>query len=613
MAKGQTSRLLVWILLGLLIVGLAGFGATNFGGGTRSVGTVGDTEIDLNRYARDLQQELRAFSAETGRNVTLAEAQLLGIPQTVLGRIVALTALEDESATLGISVGDATVRQRILEIPSFRGVDGEFDRDAYGYVLDQSGLSVAEFEDRIRVETAAGILQDAVASGVSVPEVFTDTIYDYAREERDVTWAQLGSDALADDPGEPSEADLTAYHEANPEPFTRPETKVITYAWLTPEMLIDTVEPDEDALRALYEDRIEEFVQPERRLVERLVFATEEAAQEAKARIDAGETTFDDLVAERGLTLDDVDLGDLGRDDLGAAGEDVFALTEPGVVGPLDSTLGPALFRMNAILAAQEVSFEEAREELVIDAAADRARRIIADNFGHYEDQLAGGATLEELADETELELGAIEWTPGTSEGIAAYEGFREAAAAVKEGDFPEVFELEEGGVFAIRLDELRPEAIRPFEEARTDVAAAWTSAEWSRLLAGEAEEIASELRNGREMASLRLPLGTDRGLSRDSFVEASPPGFVSRVFEMEEGEVAVISGPESAWIVRLDAVRLPDGADAEALVLKRLFGDQASQGLADDLLNAFSQALQQRKGIEINQSAINAVHAQFP
>ena len=48
MAKGQTSRVLVWILLGLLIVGLAGFGATNFGGSVRSVGKVGDTDIDLN-------------------------------------------------------------------------------------------------------------------------------------------------------------------------------------------------------------------------------------------------------------------------------------------------------------------------------------------------------------------------------------------------------------------------------------------------------------------------------------------------------------------------------------------------------------------------------------
>jgi peptidyl-prolyl cis-trans isomerase D len=69
MAKGKASNFFVWVILLLLIVGLAGFGATNFGGGVQSVGRVGDTEIDIDRYARELQQEMRALSAEQGRTV----------------------------------------------------------------------------------------------------------------------------------------------------------------------------------------------------------------------------------------------------------------------------------------------------------------------------------------------------------------------------------------------------------------------------------------------------------------------------------------------------------------------------------------------------------------
>ena len=66
-------------------------------------------------------------------------------------------------------------------------------------------------------------------------------------------------------------------------------------------MLIDTVEVDEDALQAAYEQRKAEYVIPERRLVERLVYPTRPKAAAAKARLDAGEATFDELVAERGL------------------------------------------------------------------------------------------------------------------------------------------------------------------------------------------------------------------------------------------------------------------------------------------------------------------------
>ena len=72
---------------------------------------------------------------------------------------------------------------------------------------------------------------------------------------------------------------------------------------------------------------------PERRLVERLVYPDQAAADAARAELDAG-TTFEALVAERGLTLDAIDLGDVTREDLGAAGDAVFAAAEGGVVGP---------------------------------------------------------------------------------------------------------------------------------------------------------------------------------------------------------------------------------------------------------------------------------------
>ncbi len=613
MAKGGASKFFVWVILLLLIVGLAGFGATNFGGGIQSVGRVGETEIDLSRYGRELQQELRAASAEAGRTVTLTEAQGFGIPQAVLSRMVSLAALEDEAAALGLSVDDEVVREQILEIPSFQGVDGTFDREAYSFVLEQSGLSVAEFEARVRAETSASIIQNAVSSGIGFPPAFTDAIYAYAREARDATWARLTPEDLTGDLPAPTDADLQAFHDANPQLFTLPETRAITYAWLTPDMLLDTLPPDEDALRGIYEDRIDEFVQPERRLVERLVFSTEDAAREALARIAAGETTFDALVEDRGLTLDDIDLGDVSEADLGEAGAAVFALAEPGVAGPAPTSLGPALFRVNAILAPREVSFEEAREELLPEVQQDRARRYIQDGIESYDDLLAGGATLEELAAETEMELGQIDWSAEVSEGIAAYDGFRAAAEAVQDGDFPEVIELDEGGVFAIRLDEIRPPALQPLDEVRDAVEAAWREQAVADRLAEQAEALAEELRGGREMASLRATLGTDRGITRDSFVEDTPESFVAEVFEMEPGEIRVLPDDTGAWIVRLDQVTPADQDAPTAVALKQLFAQQATQAAADDVLNAFAQALVAQKGVEINQSAINAVHAQFP
>jgi peptidyl-prolyl cis-trans isomerase D len=427
-----------------------------------------------------------------------------------------------------------------------------------------------------------------------------------------VTWARLGPGDLETLVDAPTEAELAAFHEANPALFTAPETRAITYAWLTPDMLIGTIEADEAALRAVYEDRIDEFVQPERRLVERLVFADDAAAEAAKARLDAGEADFEALVAERGLALTDVDLGDVSEAELGAAGAAVFALDGPGVAGPAPSSLGPALFRVNAILAPREVSFEEARDDLLPEVQMDRARRVVLDMVDDLDDRLAGGATIEDLADETDMELGRIDMTATTDEGIAAYESFRDAALAADPDDFPQIVEMPEGGVFALRVDEVRPPALQPLEAVRDQVAAAWAVQETVRLMAEEAEVVAQSLRDGREMASVRLPLGVERALVRDSFVEGTPAEFVTSVFDMAEGDIRVVADETGAWIVRLDAVRPADQAAPEAQALMALFGQQTAQELSSDVLAAFTQALIATKGVEINEAAINAVQAQF-
>lgn len=613
MAKGQASRAVVWVILGLLIIGLAGFGATNFGGSVRTVGAVGDVEIDTNAYARELQGELRALAAQTGQAIPFAQARQFGVDRNVLSRLVGRAALDHEAQAIGLSVGDDVVGEEVLRIPAFQGLDGGFDREAYTFTLRQQGMNVAEFEDQIRADTARTLMQGAVGGGFGAQDTFIDTLFNWARERRDITWARLTEADLAEPIAEPSDADLTAYYEENEALFTLAEERAITYAWVTPDMMLDTIDADEEALRALYEQRIDEFVLPERRLVERLVYGSDEAAAAALARVTGGEASFEDLVADRGLSLADIDLGDVSEAALGENGAAVFALEEPGVVGPLPTNLGPAIFRVNAILTAQETPFDEARPLLETEYATDAARRLIGDMVIDIDDLLAGGATLEELASESELELGQIDWRPDVADGIAAYQGFREAAFAAQEGDFPEVIELEEGGLFALRLDEIRPPALQPLDEVRDRVIEGWEMQETARLLAEQAEAAAEAIRGGAEMAGLDLPLRTERNLERDAFLDDAPPAFVAGVFEMEPNELRVFEDAGAAVLVRLDTIIAPDRTAPDAAAGLAAFEAQAAQTLAGDALQLFTQAAQTRAGIQINQQALNAVHAQFP
>ncbi|MDX1743029.1 MAG: SurA N-terminal domain-containing protein [Ruegeria sp.] len=613
MAAGtkNLSKTFVWILMGLLFVGLAGFGATNLTGTVRTVAQVGNEDISVNEYVRELQREIRAVEQQTGQPLQMSQAHEIGLDRLALSRLTALAALDNEVGELGISIGDENLQQEILSIPAFQGVNGSFDREAYQFQLEQVGMTDTEFESDLRKESSRTIVQNAVVSGVEMPSVVTQVLTDYIAARRSFTVATVLPDALATPVAAPTDEQIQAYYDENKDQFTLPRTKQLTYAILSPDMLLDSVEVDEEMVRRLYDQRASEFFQPERRLVERLTYPNEEAAEHAMAQLEVGGTTFENLVRDRQLELSDIDLGDVTREDLGEAADAVFAADLDTVVGPLPSTFGPALFRINGTLAENSTPFEEAAPALREELAADRARRQIEAQAEGINDLLAGGATLEEVVQETEMELGQMDWTRQSDDGIAAYDGFRTAAEAVNEGDFPEVGFLEDGSIFALRLNEVLPQRPEPLESARDRVVAAWTLAETNKALEDQAKSVLETLKEDEDFNVTGLPFRVENALTRTAFLDDVPADFMTQVFEMDIGEMRVIPGAGSAFIVRLDET-LPPAETDELRQAQSALEAQMNQALAQNSFDAFVRDAQSRARPVIDQQALNAVQSSY-
>ena len=629
--KGKST--IVWILMGLMVLGLGGFGVTSFSGGSTEVASVGETKITADDYARALQGELRAFQQQTGQPITMQQAQAMGLPQSVQANLIAAAALAEEARRIGVSVGDAQVAQTILQAGAFQGPNGSFDRAAYSEVLRRERLTEAEFEATVRDDEARLLLQRAVVGGVAAPAPLVDQTARWLLESRDFSWRELTEEDLPAPVTEPDEATLRAWHEANGDRFTAPETRAITYAWATPDMLSETVTLDEAALRATYEQNIDQFQRPARRMVSRLVFPDADQAEAARAQIDAGAASFEAFVQQRGLTLDDVDLGEVTEAQLGAAAPEVFALEQPGVVGPIQTDLGPALFAVNAILDPVDVPFEAARDDLRAEAALSAAARLIRDRTGDYEDILAGGATLEDLAEETELELGRIDWTadaPAEEGSIAGYEAFRERAAQIATTDFPQLAELADGGVFALRLDEVIPPTLRPFEEVREAVLADWREAEVQRQLLAAAADLrlvaaadpaetpaADAAETPAEAADAAAPEAApvwtaETGLQRSDWMDGLPPQLLTQAFALDEpGDTDVVDAGDRVFVLRLDAVNDADLSQADAAQVLDGVRARLNQSLQIDLFDFYARHAQRQTPVQLNQSAINAVNAQ--
>ncbi|KFI32279.1 peptidylprolyl isomerase [Haematobacter missouriensis] len=611
--RSKGANVTIWVLMGLLIFGLGGFGVTNFGGGATAVATVNGRDVTANDYARALEQQLRTFSAQSGRALTLRDAQAMGLDAAVRNQLVGRALIDAELERIGLSAGDQEVQRQVLAISAFHGLDGKFDRRAYAEGLRRAGYTEAEFERTLRYDAARGVLQTAIASGVAEPGTFADTLVRYLAETRSATHVTLTEANLSTPVPEPGEAELTAWYDAHKDLYTLPEARRISYAWVTPDTLAPTVEVADAALRSAYDQRQEEFVQPERRLVERMVFGSEAEAQDAKARLDAGQITRDGLLAERRITAADIDLGDVSEAELGAAGAEVFALSAPGVVGPLPSDFGPALYWMNGILEAQNITFDEARDQLRGEVAVEEARRQITADTPKFDDLIAGGATVEELSRDTIMEEGHIDFRPDSEDGPAAYPEFRDAARTVQKNDFPRLIQLSDGGLAVLRLDEILPPQAIPFAEVRDRVAADWRHDAVQKALEAEAATLESRLAAGEAITALGHPAAKVEALRRDSVVEGTPAGFTEAVFALQPGARQTVKSDGMISLVQLDSVTPPDASDPDVLALHDGLAQQGGQSLSQDMFDYFSTALHADAKISFNQAVINSVHSRFP
>jgi len=599
------TRIFSWILLGFLFLGLAGFGAANLGGSVQSIGAVGDRDIPVTTYARALQNELRATEAQFGQQLSMQQAQAFGITNRVLSRVVIETALDSEAEGIALSVDDAAVAKDLNNIQAFKGPDGQFSRENYRFSLKNAGYSENEFEESIRTESARTILQAAIIAGNTMPSTAIDTVLDYLTETRNITLTTLTADDLTQTIADPDPAVLETYYKDNIATYTLPERKQITYAILTPDMVLDQVDLPDDALRAAYDARRDEFNQPERRLVERLVFLDADQARAKLAEINAGTTDFETVVADRGLALADIDIGDVTMSELGEASAGVFAANLDQVVGPFDTDLGPALFRVNGILVADVVTFDEARDQLFDELATESARRMIDAKSTEIDDAMAAGATLEDLEKEFGMRVDVVMYHDGTDAEVAGYPNFRAVASAVQDGDFPTVEPLNDGGIFSVRLDGIEPPAPMPLDEVMDQVSADWRTAQTRAALEAFANDAIASGAVAGSSTSLRDLKRTDVGAVATAEILAA-------AFEQSVGDKTVLMQNDNAVIVQLDAINKGDRDSDDTKALRANIEQQFGASLADDLFNVFATQIQQSAGISLNQQAINSVHANF-
>ncbi len=618
--RKKKSGVFVWGVMGFLILGLGGFGLTGAfqtsGGST--VATIGDEEISADRFLSSFQQDINRASEQFGENISISQAQLLGVDQQSLRRQVTLAALANEAKRLNLSVGDGAVREALLSSPAFQIGGGVFSEATYDLVLQQQRMSRAEYEDLLRVDQTQNIISGAVSGAVGPQTTSARVLLDYIGETRSLTWAEITPEILPNALEAVDEPTARAYYEANPEAFTIPETRKLTYVIISPEILAKGIEVPEADIRALFDSRQEFLNAPAQRIADRIIFANMDEATAAMNRIASGEASFADIAEERGLSLEEASIGVVRATQLStAAAAMVFGSEDTGVYGPVEASLGPAIFKVNAAIPASIVAFDEVKDQFRDEIAVEQAQSLLLTKLGRIEDLIAGGVTLEDIAGETDMELRQFDLNANSEAELGLDAAFFAEAYVAGEGEERDLVELPSGAVIALRVDEIVAPRLQPFEEVADMANTAATQAANLEAAKAYAEELKAQIEAGADLAATLSAIGTApnvaTNVTRTNPPAGLPPSVGQEIFGLEADAVATFPSENGAYVVRIDSVAPFDPESANGQSFLSQAEAQIKDDIANDIYIMFANGVVANTDISINQGMINQILASIP
>ena len=475
-------------VVGFLIIafGIWGIADVFRGSGRQTVATVGDVEISADQFRQAYNDQLQQLQRQIGRPIPPEQARAFGLDRQVLQKLMTDAALNERARQLGLGIGDDEIVRHILQDPSFRGINGQFDQTRFEQTLRAYGFTEPRYVAKLRGDAVRGQLADSFISGVTVPKTALEAFNRYQNEERNVDYVVLGP-AVAGDIPEPGPEVLTKYFEDRKALFRAPEYRKVVLLALSPETIAKSIEVSDADVKRAYDDHLSRYTTPERRDLQQIVFPNQEEADKAAQRLKEG-TTFDALVTERGLKDTDVNLGLVAKTGIvdPAIADAAFALPADATSDPIKGRFGITLVHVNKIEPQQVKAFADVEAELKHEIALDRAKATITDSTNKVEDELASGARLDEVATKLNLPyrtIDAIDRSGRDPAGSTVADlpdspDLLSNAFAAAVGAQNDALQLKGGGYVWYEVAGITPGRDRTLDEVKDKVEARWRQGE---------------------------------------------------------------------------------------------------------------------------------------
>lgn len=621
--NGRAKQWIILPLFGLLILSFVAWGIADvFQGrtGADTVITVGKVEYSGQQLQAEVQRGMEYLRQMTGGAITTKQAMQFGFVTRTTENMIQRALLQQEATRLGIVVSDDVIMKAIRDLPEFKKADGTFDSDAFKKALMRIGANEQLFIAEQRLSLARAQVQQVAAGGATAPDLLNKAIIAAAAETRDFDLFHIKS-ASQKIAATPDDAALKAFMEEHADVFSLPEYRALTLVRLSANDVSKDLSVKDDDVTAYYESHLSEFAVPEKRSYKQVVASTQEQAVKI---IAAYGLTRDFAAAAKSVDATVTELNSVSKNELPPELRDAaYGLTNGTASQALKSDLGWHVLQQTAVEPASQKTFEQAKETIRTNLLQQAAQDRLYEASAQLDDLIAGGASLEDIAAQLNIELRKIELVDAkgdTPQGVAAGPilGQREMLAAafkLEQGAQSDVITTPANDYFVVRVDNVTPSKLKDLASARNDVLKEWQKLQQQNMATELAIKVLGEAKKGTVMQMIASQFGVESSaesnLSResDAWPKYIPGAFAKDLFALKIGDASQFPTEDGVLVARLTAVRHP--VAVEDADVTSTFAQKSSDVMQGELFDAYSQSLRRRYKVEINQTAIDKLFAE--
>ena len=588
------------------------------------VARVGDHDITVAQFRQMYLLQLENYRQQSSGEVSEEVLRSLGIDRQILQGMIARSAAVAEAERLGLTVGDAEVRHRIVNLPGFQ-VNGQFVGEArylQALQFQRPPMTPAQFEEEVRRDIMFERLEAAVTGWIAVSD---DEIAAEHRRRNEKVRVQVvafrGDDYLDD--VDATDEEIEALYEENPLSYELPEKRRLRFLLVDESAIFESVSPSDEEVQQYYDANISQYTTPGQTRASQILLRVEgqdeaevearaaELAAEARAGADfaelAREHSDDEATAEEGG-----DLGMFGRGRMVAAVEvAAFELDVDAVSDPVRSAIGFHVLKVTEKQEETRQPLEEVREAIEntlknerATSRADALARSIATEVETPEDlERAAGARGFELQESGFVGRGEPILGLGFAPQVSA-EAFQ-----MEPGEVAGPIQTSTGPAF-VTVAELQDPVIPPLDEVREDVARDVRNRKALERARVEAEAAAGSLRDGEDFEAAAeaagLTVATSELITRGAaFPEVGVSTPVEQAaFDLPIGGVSGIleTGGETLAVVRL--VEREDVTPEEIAEASEAVRNELIQSRRNEFYSAYMSRVQEQLGVDIDYGA---------